>query len=186
MSKETPAIRYFSKRNPARPLEVGDQLIKFEICDYLAGAYRGVYKDVDGTIPDSAIHSAENKAGKVTEVTEQEYLTILQKKRANPNSTATSVEGSKPQPPKSDAASAEKADEVDDVDPSKIDEVASIDDPKEKSRVTSYKALAEVTGVAEDTLKEYNKREDSPTRLTSGFVVAEWIEYLAANHTKQD
>lgn len=173
-----PTVRYFQKFNAARPIEHDGQIFQFEVCDYIAGSYRGVFKDADGAIPDAVINTPENKSGKAIEITEQEYLSALQKKRPSTTSGVKAVDSYKSPNEKPVAPSAEPSN-VDEVDITKVDELVSAEDQKAQSVITSYKKLSEATGVTEDRIKELNKREDSPERSTKGWKLAEWKEYLA-------
>lgn len=173
-------IRYFTKLNAARPVIVGDDIFTFEICDQVANSWRGVYKDTEGTFPESAIYSEQNPAGSATEITEALYLEILQKKRPSLTAQVEAVDNYKaPGKSPAPAPTVPKVSE-NEVPPEKLDEVSGLEAAASQSIVGNYKLLAEATGRTIEELQELNKREDSPGRSTKGYKVSDWIQFVAA------
>lgn len=180
--QDAPAIepRFFMKNNPARPIVVGEVELHFIFCDFVAGTWRGVFKDETNAIPDEHIyHKADNKSGAAIAISKDKYLQMLQKKRPSGTTPLAVGEYKEPHQKSADTAAADTTATEDEVDPALIDAVGSPEAPKLESVVTNFDKLAEATGVSADTLKDYAKRDEAPKRSTKGHNVAAWIEYCA-------
>ena len=167
-------MRYFLKRNAAKPLVIDNTQFRFTICEQAAGTWWGVYATED----ENEIRLLEK--AKVREIDRAMYDARLKARNRDRNSSMVETAGDyRPlQASQTKEAQVESV-ETKEVPESEMQATITANSPDGKTYVTQLPELAEALEISMEELSELRSRPGAPERKGKGYHVPTFREFLA-------
>lgn len=170
-------MKFYLKRNAAKPLNVEGESFDFIICEQSTGSWLGVYRaekeseiaTLDKAVADGLIWEIDNNSYNIR-------LMSRKRERLDPRNIETAADPTIREPkPEPKAAQVESVTDVTETD---LNATSSVESNEGKAYIKTLTELAEALEVTEDELAEIRAREGCPGRAGKGYHVRSFREFI--------